>query len=59
MEKLFKRLLLIPAILLVVSGVSSGSIETKIELKPVDPINTKLDSVNIKAAELKELIRKL
>jgi hypothetical protein len=54
-----KKLFIIPAMLLCISGVSSNKVkapERQVQLITA-PISTKIDSLNIKAAELNILIR--
>ena len=54
-----KKLFIIPAMLLCISGVSSNKVkapERQVKLITA-PISTKIDSLNIKAAELNILIR--
>jgi len=53
-----KKLFIIPALALFMSANPKG-VDTSVQmLKPeLVPITTKLDSINIKATELKELLR--
>lgn len=56
-----KKFLIMPVLLLLVSGASPSRVEPLKEMGPIyqSPINTKLDSINIKAAELRDLIKQL
>lgn len=54
-----KKLFIIPVLLVCMTGASSNKVQPKpVELWPKTPaLNTKVDSVNVKAMELNQLIR--
>lgn len=58
-----KKLLLIPAIVLFITGAAPTNVEPQINRayfsQKVEPVTTKLDSIAIKTAELSELIKQL
>lgn len=57
-----KKLLLMPAFVLFMTGASSIKVEHRAEIKPdltIVPLDVKVDSVNVKARELDKLIRSL
>lgn len=59
-----KKLLIIPAIVLFITGAAPINVEPQVS-SPVlwrsheQPVNTKIDSIAIKTAELSELIKQL
>jgi hypothetical protein len=58
-----KKLFILPAFVLFITGATSTNVEPQTS-RPVHPvvsesINTKIDSINIKTAELNELIKQL
>lgn len=58
-----KKLFILPAFVLLITGASSNNVEPQVNRpigqKRVPAISTKLDSINVKTAELNELIKQL
>lgn len=58
-----KKLFILPAFVLFMTGASSTNIDHKAPLSVAQvttpALNTKIDSINLKAAELNELIKQL